>query len=76
MSLVTSSKEIQIEYPVEFAERGEPNLSAIERIVVRQYQRDPAFNRKLPFVDILLADIIESGEVLDVSEIAGAPLSH
>ena len=76
MSLMTSSREIQIEYPVEFAERGERNLSAIERIVVRQYRRDPAFNRQLPFVNALLADIIESGEVLDVSEIAGAPLSH
>ena len=76
MPSMTSSREIQIGYPVEFAERRERNLSAIERIVVRQYRRDPAFNRQLPFVNALLADIIESGEVLDVSEMAGAPLSH
>jgi hypothetical protein len=42
MPLMPSSREIQIEYPVEFDERRERNLSAIEWIVVRQYRRDPA----------------------------------
>ncbi len=146
MLLVTSSRKIQIEYPVEFADRGENeanslkaqifqlevdenprnsdglilhgwdgatplrafisrrvmddwvdprrtakdkkslfreeynalgkrNLAAIKRIVVRKYRRGPAFNPQHPFVDVLLADIVESGEVLDVSEMLGAALS-
>jgi hypothetical protein len=45
---------------------GKRNLAAIERIATRKYERGPAFNRQHPFVDILLADIVESGEVLDV----------
>ena len=49
---------------------GERNLAAIERIVASKYQRGPAFNRQHPFVDVLLSDIMESGEVLDVSELA------
>jgi hypothetical protein len=32
-----------------------------------KYRRGAAFNRQHPFVDILLSDIAESGEVLDVS---------
>jgi hypothetical protein len=40
--------------------------SAIERIVSSKYQRGAAFNRQHPFVDVLLSDITESGEVLDV----------
>jgi len=46
---------------------GKSNLAAIERIVTSKYQRGAAFNRQHPFVDVLLADITESGEVLDVS---------
>jgi hypothetical protein len=46
---------------------GKRNLAAIERIVRSKYQRGAAFNRQHPFVDVLLADITESGEVLDVS---------
>jgi hypothetical protein len=45
---------------------GKRNLSAIERIVTLKYQRGAAFNRQHPFVDVLLSDIMESGEVLDV----------
>jgi hypothetical protein len=48
---------------------GKRNLAAIERIVTSKYQRGAAFNRQHPFVDVLLADITESGEVLDVSEL-------
>ena len=48
---------------------GKRNLSAIERIVTSKYQRGAAFNRQHPFVDVLLSDITECGEVLDVSEL-------
>jgi hypothetical protein len=47
---------------------GKRNLAAIERIVTTKYERGAAFNRQHPFVDVLLADITESGEALDVSE--------
>jgi hypothetical protein len=46
---------------------GKRNLAAIERIVTSKYKRGAAFNRQHPFVDVLLADITESGEVLDAS---------
>ncbi len=46
---------------------GKSNLPAIERIVTCKYQRGLAFNRQHPFVEVLLSDITESGEVLDVS---------
>lgn len=45
---------------------GKRNLAAIERIVTAKYLRGPAFNRQYPFVDVLLSDITESGEVLAV----------
>jgi hypothetical protein len=48
---------------------GNRNLLAIERIATFKYQRGAAFNRQHPFVDILLSDITESGEVLDVSQL-------
>jgi len=50
---------------------GNRNLSAIERIVTSKYQRGAASNRQHPFVDVLLSDITESGEMLDVSELVG-----
>ncbi|MGA9548824.1 MAG: signal transduction histidine kinase [Rhodomicrobium sp.] len=49
---------------------GNRNLQAIERIATSKYQRGLAFNRQHPFVDILLSDITESGEVLDVAQLA------
>ena len=52
---------------------GKRNLPAIERIVRLKYQRGAAFNRQHPFVDLLLADITESGEALDVSELLRPP---
>src|SRR5229473_4625036 len=52
---------------------GKGNLAAIERIVTLKYQRGAAFNRQHPFVDVLLSDIAESGEVLDVSELVREP---
>jgi hypothetical protein len=51
---------------------GKRNLAAIERIVASKYQRGPAFNSQYPFVDVLLSDITESGEVLEASELMRA----
>ena len=48
---------------------GKHKLAAIERIVTAKYDRGAAFNRQHPFVDVLISDITESGEVLDVSEL-------
>jgi hypothetical protein len=48
---------------------GKRNLPAIERIVTSKYQRGAAFSRQHPFVDVLLSDIVESGEVLDTSKL-------
>ena len=48
---------------------GKRNVAAIERIVASKYQRGAAFNRQHPFVDVLFSDIMESGEVLDLSEL-------
>jgi hypothetical protein len=54
---------------------GRRNLAAIERIVNAKYQRGPAFNRLHPFVDVLFADITESGEALDLSGLVRLPAS-
>jgi hypothetical protein len=45
---------------------GKRNLAAIERIVSRKYRRGAAFSRQHPFVDVLFADIAESGEALNL----------
>ena len=59
-------------YRAQYNALGQRNLAAIERIVTSKYQRGPAFNRQYPFVDVLLSDIVESGEALDASELARA----
>jgi hypothetical protein len=41
------------------------NLAAIGRVVNAKYARGLAFNRQHPFVDVLLSDIVDSGELLD-----------
>jgi hypothetical protein len=46
---------------------GKLNLAAIQRIVSAKYQRGAAFNRQHPFVEVLVSDIAESGEVLNLS---------
>jgi hypothetical protein len=56
-------------YRAQYNALGRRNLAAIERIVTSKYERGPAFNRQHPFVDVLLADIAASGEVLDVTEL-------
>ena len=60
-------------YREQYNALGKRNLAAIERIATSKDQRGPAFNRKHPFVDILLSDITESGEVLDTSELVREP---
>ena len=50
---------------------GTHNLPAIARIVTAKYDRGAAFNRQHPFVDVLLSDITDSGEVLDVRDLVG-----
>jgi hypothetical protein len=54
---------------VQYNALGKQNLAAIERIVTAKYARGAGFNRQHPFVDILYADIIESGETLDVGQL-------
>ena len=57
----------------EYNDLGRRNLPAIERIVTSKYQRGAAFNGQHPFVDVLLSDITDSGEVLDTSELVREP---
>jgi hypothetical protein len=49
---------------------GKLNLAAIERIVSTKCQRGATFNRQHPFVEVLFSAITESGEALDLSELA------
>jgi len=60
-------------YREQYNALGKRNLAAIERIVTSKYQQGPVFNRQYPFVDVLLSDIIESGETLDTSELVREP---
>jgi hypothetical protein len=53
---------------------GKVNLAAIQRIVSAKYQKGAAFNRQHPFVEVLFSDIIESGDVLNLSELVREPL--
>jgi hypothetical protein len=57
-------------FRAEYSAIGKRNLVAIERIVTSKYERGAALNRQHPFVDVLLADITESGEALDVTQLA------
>jgi hypothetical protein len=54
---------------------GKANLAAIVRVVTLKFERGAAFNRQHPFVDVLYADIAESGEVLDVCELTSERLA-
>jgi len=53
---------------------GKLNLAALERIVSAKYHRGAAANRQHPFVEVLVSDITESGEVLNLSELVREPL--
>jgi hypothetical protein len=54
-------------YRAQYTALGKANLAAINRIVVAKYNRGLTFNRQHPFVDVLLADIVNGNETLDVS---------
>lgn len=56
-------------FRAEYIALGKSNLSAIERIVSLKYERGHEFNRQHPFVDVLLADIVESEETLDLRDL-------
>jgi len=58
-------------YRAQYNALGQRNLAAIGRIATSKYERGAAFNRQHPFVDVLLADITASAEVLDVNGLAG-----
>lgn len=55
-------------YRAQYNAMGKRNLASIERIVASKYQKGAAFNRQHPFVDVLFADIADSGEVLDLGD--------
>jgi len=48
---------------------GRLNLAVLQRIVSAKYQRGAAFNRQHPFVEILFADVTDSGEALNLSQL-------
>jgi hypothetical protein len=50
----------------EYTALGRRNLAAIQRIVVAKYESTCAFNDPRPFVDVRLADIVASGETLNL----------
>jgi hypothetical protein len=49
---------------------GQRNLARIARVVAHKYQLGAALNRQYPFMDILLSDITDSGEMLDLGNFA------
>jgi hypothetical protein len=53
---------------------GKANLESIRRIVGTKYQQGATLNRQHPFVEVLFADITESGEALDLSGLVREPL--
>jgi hypothetical protein len=53
---------------------GKLNLAALERVVSAKYHRGAGANRQHPFVEVLVSDITESGEVLNLSELVREPL--
>ncbi len=61
-------------YRAEYNALGVRNLALISKMVTAKYERGKAHNRQHPYVEILTSDIRESGEVLDQSELARAPL--
>ena len=60
-----------------FGHNTTPSASSILRrlngLLPQSTSAVAAFNRQHPFVDILLSDIVESEEVLDVSELVREP---
>jgi hypothetical protein len=61
-------------YRAEYNALGVRNLSAIGRIVAQKYERGRVHNRQHPYVEVLISDIVESGQVLDQTQLRRAPL--
>jgi hypothetical protein len=61
-------------FRTEYNALGRQNLDAIARIVSAKYDRGPAFNRQHPYVEVLLSDIVGSGEAVDQSQLVRAAL--
>ena len=61
-------------FRAEYNALGLRNLDAIARIVSAKYDRGPAFNRQHPYVEVLLSDVLESGEAIDQSQLVRAVL--
>jgi hypothetical protein len=61
-------------FRAEYNALGRRNLDAIARIIAAKYIRGPAFNRQHPYIEVLLSDIVESGETIDQSELRRAAL--
>jgi hypothetical protein len=57
-------------FRAEYNELGKRNVEMIERIARLKYRRGPTVNREQPFVEIMAADIAESGELLDMQGLA------
>lgn len=60
-------------FPAEYNALGKRNIEVIERIARLKYRRGLSFSRQQPFVDIVAADIVESGEALDMQDLARKP---
>lgn len=69
-----SSPDSRSLYRAEYNALGIRNLSAIRRIVALKYERGLAYNRQHPYVEVLISDIVESGEALDQTQLRRAPL--
>jgi hypothetical protein len=63
------AESVRVLFRAECNAFGKGNLAAIDRIDLSKYRRGAAFNRRHPFVNVLLFDIIESGEVIDLSKL-------
>jgi hypothetical protein len=61
-------------FRAEYNALGWRNLDVIARIVTTKYNRGLAFNRQHPYVELLLSDIIDSGEAIDQSELVRSAL--
>jgi hypothetical protein len=55
-------------YRAQYNAIGKLNLKAIGRVVDSKYRGGLDLNRQHPFVDILFADIVKSGETLDLGD--------
>ena|SRR2546421_12669983 len=61
-------------FRTQYSALGKLNLAPIERIVSAKYERGVALSRQHPFIEVLVSDIEQSGEILDLSELVREPL--